>query len=91
MANIANLNDSDKLKIFETPVPASLLPFLDEKGVKYKKTNQKSMLTNVVYIEIELTTGIDITTIIYATLDLAAHEQYVSVRNYCNKSFNQIL
>lgn len=69
------------------PVPTSMLPFLEKRGLRFRISPERSMISNVANIEIDIRSGLDITNIIYAAFEHDIHESAANVnRHYSFKN-----
>jgi hypothetical protein len=51
---------------FNCPIPKAVIPFLEKMNVSFRQTGEPCMLSNMVNVEIEIKSGFDLTSMIYA-------------------------
>lgn len=72
--------------VYSCPVPISLLPYLEQKGIIFKVSGEISSISDVAMIELEVETGLSITAVIFAALDYEKGVRFSEIKRSHLKS-----
>jgi hypothetical protein len=70
---------------FTCPIPKAVIPFLERMKVGFRETHEPCMLSNMVMVEIEIKSGFDLTSLIYAGWEHGFDDHYTAAK----KSFTK--